>query len=46
MREGLKERMDVASKLNHSVIQNSIIISSQTERLSNLRFVYDRCIQY
>jgi len=44
MREGLNERMSIVLKLNHSLIQNSIIIFSQTEQQPNRRFVYDQRI--
>jgi hypothetical protein len=44
IREGLNERMGVVLKLNHSLIQNSIIIFSQTEPQPSRHFVYDRRI--
>ena len=44
MREGLNGRMGVVLKLNHSLIQNSIIIFSQTVPQPNRHSVYDQRI--
>jgi hypothetical protein len=44
MREGLNERMGIVLKINHFLIQHSIIIFSQTEPQPNRHFVYDRRI--